>query len=114
MHGDRQYPNWIVLRAVFPRALAMGLGMVFHLWLAAVGMLVFLRLLRHEWSSAIVGATAYGLSGSLIGLLYPGHHGKILVLGLFPLALSAILPSARTARPPFFPVRCPLLLLLLF
>ncbi len=104
MHGDQAYPISIVLRAIFPPALAIGLGMVFHLWLAAVGMLVFLRLLRHEWSSAIVGATAYGLSGSLIGLLYPGHDGKIFVLGLLPWALSAILQAARTARPQFFAV----------
>src|SRR5258708_5493297 len=104
MHGDQAYPISIVLRAIFPPALAIGLGMVFHLWLAAVGMLVFLRLLRHEWSSAVVGATAYGLSGSLIGLLYPGHDGKIFVLGLLPWALSAILQAARTARPQFFAV----------
>src|SRR5258708_7955624 len=102
MHGDQAYPISIVLRAIFPPALAIGLGMVFHLWLAAVGMLVFLRLLRHEWSSAVVGATAYGLSGSLIGLLYPGHDGKIFVLGVLPWALSAILQAARTARPQFF------------
>lgn len=102
MHGDQAYPISIVLRAIFPPALGIGLGMVLHLWLAAVGMLVFLRLLRHEWSSAVVGATAYGLSGSLIGLLYPGHDGKIFVLGLLPWALSAILQAARTARPQFF------------
>ncbi|HEY6853984.1 MAG TPA: hypothetical protein VI139_07035, partial [Gemmatimonadales bacterium] len=102
MHGDQAYPISIVLRAIFPPALGIGLGMVLHQWLAAVGMLVFLRLLRHEWSSAVVGATAYGLSGSLIGLLYPGHDGKIFVLGLLPWALCAILQAARTARPQFF------------
>lgn len=102
MHGDQAYPISIALRAIFPPALGIGLGMVLHLWLAAVGMLVFLRLLRHEWSSAIVGATAYGLGGSLIGLLFPGHDGKIFVLGLLPWALSAILQAARTARPQFF------------
>ena len=102
MHGDQAYPISIALRAVFPPALGIGLGMVFHLWLAAVGMLVFLHLLRHDWSASVVGATAYGLSGSLIGLLFPGHDGKIFVLGLLPWALVAILQAARTARPQFF------------
>jgi len=102
MHGDQAYPISIVLRAIFPPALGIGLGMMLHLWLAAVGMLVFLHLLRQDWSSAVVGATAYGLSGSLMGLLFPGHDGKIFVLGLLPWALVAILQAARTARPQFF------------
>jgi len=102
MYGDQAYPISLILRAIFPPALGIGLGMVFHLWLGAVGMLVFLRRLRHAWSSAIVGATAYGLGGPLIGLLFPGHDGKIFVLGLLPWGLTAILEAARTARPVAF------------
>src|SRR5258708_14822411 len=76
MHGDQAYPISIVLRAIFPPALAIGLGMVFHLWLAAVGLLVFLRLLRHAWSAAIVGAPAYDLGRSRIGPVVPGAAGQ--------------------------------------
>lgn len=102
MYGDQAYPISIVLRAVFPPALGIGLGMVLHLWLGAVGMLVFLRRLGHAWGSAIVGATAYGLGGPLIGLLFPGHDGKIFVLGLLPWGLATILEATRNARPAFF------------
>jgi hypothetical protein len=102
MHGDQAYPITIALRAIFSPALAIGLGMVLHLWLAAVGMLVFLRRLRLSWSAAAVGATAYGIGGPLIGLLFPGHDGKIFVLGLLPWALLAVLEAARTARFTYF------------
>ena len=102
MHGDQAYPISLALRAMFPPALAIGLGMVFHLWLGAVGMLVLLRQLRHTWSAAIVGATAYAIGGPLIGLLFPGHDGKIYVLGLLPWALTMVLGAARTARPHYF------------
>ncbi|MFN2635854.1 MAG: hypothetical protein ABR585_02350 [Gemmatimonadaceae bacterium] len=102
MHGDQAYPISIALRAVFPPAMGIGLGIVFHLWLAPVGLLVFLRRLRLPWGAASVGATAYGIGGPLIGLLFPGHDGKIYVLGLLPWALTAILEASRTARPIFF------------
>ncbi len=98
MHGDQAYPISIALRAIFPPALGIGLGMVLHLWLGAVGLLVFLRRLGQSWGAAIVGATAYGLGGPLIGLLYPGHDGKIFVLGLLPWGMIAVLSAARTAR----------------
>ena len=98
MYGDQAYPISIMLRAIFPPALGIGLGMVLHLWLGAVGMLAFLRRLRHEWTAAIVGAAAYGLGGPLIGLLFPGHDGKIFVLGLLPWGLLAVLEATRTAR----------------
>jgi hypothetical protein len=102
MHGDQAYPITVALRAIFSPALAIGLGMVLHLWLAAVGMLIFLRRLRLSWGASVVGATAYGIGGPLIGLMFPGHDGKIFVLGLLPWALTAILEAARTARLLYF------------
>jgi hypothetical protein len=102
MHGDQAYPISIALRAVLLPALAIGLGIVVHLWLAPVGLAVFLRRLQLSWGAAFVGATAYGIGGALMGLLFPGHDGKIYVLGLLPWALVAILEAARTARPIFF------------
>jgi hypothetical protein len=102
MHGDQAYPISIALRAFLPPALGIGLGIVLHLWLAPVGLMVFLRRLRLSWGASCAGATAYGIGGPLMGLLFPGHDGKIYVLGLLPWALVAILEAARTARPIFF------------
>jgi hypothetical protein len=102
MHGDQAYPISIALRAVFPPALGIGLGIVIHLWLAPVGLFVFLRRLRLSVGAACVGATAYGIGGPLVGLLFPGHDGKIYVLGLLPWGLIALLEAARTGRPIFF------------
>lgn len=102
MHGDQVYPVSVALRAMFAPALGIGLGMVFHAWLGAVGLMAFLRKQRLNWSSAIVGATAYGISGPLLSLFYPGHDGKIYVLGLTPWALLSIYEACRTRRPLWF------------
>ena len=102
MHGDQVYPISVALRAVFAPALAIGLGMVVHVWLGAVGLLAFLRKQGLEWSAAIAGATAYGVSGPLLSLFYPGHDGKMYVLGLTPWALLAIHEFCRTRRPVHF------------
>jgi hypothetical protein len=102
MHGDQVYPFSVALRALFTPALGIGLGMVFHLWVGAVGLLVFLRLQRLSWTAAVIGATAYGIGGPFIGLFFPGHDGKIYVLGLLPWALAAILQASRSARPAAF------------
>ncbi len=102
MHGDQAYPISVALRAMFAPALGIGLGMVLHAWLGAVGLLAFLRGQRLAWGAAIVGATAYGISGPLLSLFYPGHDGKIYVLGLTPWALLSIYQACRTQRPLWF------------
>ncbi len=102
MHGDQVYPISVALRAMFAPALGIGLGMVLHAWLGAVGLMTFLRQQRQSWSAAIVGATAYGVSGPLLSLFYPGHDGKIYVLGLTPWALLAISQACRTRKPMWF------------
>jgi len=102
MHGDQVYPISVALRAVFAPALAIGLGMVFHCWLAATGLLAFLKRQGLSWTAAITGATAYGVSGPLLSLFYPGHDGKIYVLGLTPWALLCIYEATRTRKPMLF------------
>jgi hypothetical protein len=102
MHGDQVYPISVALRAMFAPALGIGLGMVFHAWLGAVGLMAFLRRQQLSWSAAIVGATAFGISGPLLSLFFPGHDGKIYVLGLTPWALLSIAEACRTRRPLWF------------
>jgi hypothetical protein len=101
-YGDQVYPITVAMRAVFAPPLAIGLGMVFHAWLGATGLLAFLRKQALSWHAAIVGATAYGISGPLLSLFYPGHDGKLYVLGLTPWALLAIGEAIRTRRPQWF------------
>ncbi len=101
-YGDQVYPITVALRAVFAPPLAIGLGMVLHAWLGATGLLAFLRKQSLSWHAAIVGATAYGISGPLLSLFYPGHDGKLYVLGLTPWALLAIGEAVRTRRPQWF------------
>ena len=102
MHGDQVYPVSVALRAIFPPALGIGLGMLLHLWAGALGLLVFLRKQPLSWTAAMVGATAYGLGGPFLSLFFPGHDGKIYVLGMLPWAMTAILLAARTLRPTYF------------
>lgn len=102
MYGDQVYPITVALRALLAPPLAIGLGMLLHAWLGATGLLAFLRKQQLSWNAALVGATAYGIGGPLLSLFYPGHDGKMYVLGLTPWALLAIGEACRTRRPQWF------------
>ncbi len=97
MHGDIFYPT-ALLRLVLPVGLAMTLGMVFHLLLAGAATYWFLRLWRLEALPALIGGSAYMLSGPVATMALAGHDGKLFVSALMPLALSLLTLGLRDRK----------------
>ena len=97
MHGDIFYPTaW--LRLLLPTVTAMNLGFVVHYVLAGLFLYALLRLLGTSWVGAVVGGTAYQLSGVVASYVQPGHDGKTFVTALFPLALIGLVLAFRNRR----------------
>jgi membrane protein YfhO len=92
--GDIYYPT-AFLRLVLPTATAINLGFVAHYILAGFFTYLFLRMLRVSWLGAVVGGTAYQLSGVVASLVQPGHDGKLFVSALLPLMLIALILGLR-------------------
>jgi len=85
-HGDTYYPLSIYkFFGNFYRAL--GLNLVFHIFLAGIFMYFTARQFRLSRVAATMSAIAYAFSGVLISLVAPGHDGKIFVITLFPLTV---------------------------
>ena len=95
--GDLFYPTaW--LRLVLPTTIAIDLAFVVHYVLAGFFLYLLLRLLRTSWLGAVVGGTAYQLSGLVISYASPGHDGKLFVTALFPLMLIGLVLGIRRRR----------------
>ena len=96
--GDLFYPTSL-LRLVLPTITAMNLGFVVHYVLAGFFTYLLLRLLGFSWIGAVVGGTAYQLSGIVSSLVSPGHDGKLFVSALLPLMLVGLVLAFRHRRP---------------
>ena len=79
------YPLNLALLPLDP-ARAVSLSVVFHVWLAAVGALVFARrVLNLGWMPSTVAALAFGLGGVLSG--QSGHPNQLAVIAWVPFVL---------------------------
>ena len=95
--GDLFYPSaW--LRLVLPTTIAIDLAFVVHYLLAGFFVYLLLRLLRTSWLGAVVGGTAYQLSGLVVSYVSMGHDGKLFVTALFPLMLIGLVLGIRQRR----------------
>ena len=95
MHGDIFYAPSMLLRAIAPTDVAMSLTFALHLFLSGLFAYLFLRAARLTFAGALVGGTAYMLSGAVAGLAFPGHDGKLYVCALLPLSLLLLLRGLR-------------------
>ena len=95
--GDLFYPMSL-LRLVLPTALAIDLEFVLHYVLAAFALYLLLRLLGFSWTAAIMGGTAYQLSGVVVSLVSPGHDGKLFVTALLPVLMIGLVLGVRRQR----------------
>lgn len=97
MHGDIFYPTF-VLRLLLPTDIAMTWGFVLHLLLAGIFTTGFLRAAGFSLLPALIGGTAYMMSGQLASFPSPGHDGKLFVSALLPLTLWMLLLGVRDGR----------------
>ena len=98
MHGDTFYPPTVLLRMALPTDVAMTWGFIAHLVLAGLFTYLFLRALGFGFAAALLGGTAYELSGAVASLVSPGHDGKLYVSSLLPLALLLVYRGVRQGR----------------
>lgn len=89
MHGDIFYPA-AILQILLPVTYALGIKLVFHVFLAGVFMFLFLRALGRSDQSSFIGGLLYMFTPCLVSLFYPGHDGKIYVTALTPLAFLLV------------------------
>ena len=95
--GDLFYPSaW--LRLVMPTTIAIDIAFVVHYVLAGFFLYLLLRMLDTSWLGAVVGGTAYQLSGVVVSYASPGHDGKLFVTALFPLMLIGLVLGIRRRR----------------
>ncbi|HUT63781.1 MAG TPA: hypothetical protein VMZ04_07475 [Anaerolineae bacterium] len=89
MHGDTFYPGaW--LKFFMPLTRALGLKLVYHVFLAGVFMYLFLRTLSLQRCAAFLGGLMYMLAPSFVSLVYPGHDAKMYVIAFLPLAFALL------------------------
>jgi hypothetical protein len=85
MFGDPFYIPSIIFNTIFPVHKAIGMKMVFHLFLAGV---FFYLLLRKGFSLhpliAFTGGVFYMLNPQFLSHIYPGHDGKMFVIAWVP------------------------------
>lgn len=80
-------PTWLAV--VLPANVAISWYVVVHLWLAAVGMLLFARVMGGSWLGAAVAAVTYGFSGFFAARLWAGHIGLVATFAWLPWVVLA-------------------------
>lgn len=97
LFGDALYPPSIIINAVFPVHRAIGIKMIFHIFLA--GFFFFLMLRRGFYCSApiaFIGAVFYMLNPQFFSHIYPGHDGKMFVIAWLPFMVWRLKALADT------------------
>jgi hypothetical protein len=85
MFGDAFYPPSFMFFSILPVHRALGMRLVFHVFLAG---LFFFLLLRKGFKTspfvAFIGAVFYMLNPEFVSHVYPGHDGKMFVIAWLP------------------------------
>jgi hypothetical protein len=83
--GDSFYPPSFVFFGILPVHRALGMRLVFHVFLAG---LFFFLLMRKGFKTppfvAFMGAVFYMLNPEFVSHVYPGHDGKMFVIAWLP------------------------------
>ncbi len=85
-HGDIFYPLSI-LKYLMPIHRALGYVLVLHVFLAGLFMYFCARQFKLLKIPSLLSAIGYMYAAYLIGMVAPGHDGKMFVTALFPLTI---------------------------
>ena len=80
---------------VLPMNVGISLYMLFHVWLAGMGMLLLVRFLNGRWLPAVLSAVAFAFSGLLAGRLWAGHSTVYALVAWTPWIVLGLLWSVR-------------------
>ncbi len=86
-------PAWLAIP--FPVNVSISLYVLLHLWLAALGMLLFTRVMGADHSGALLAAVSFGLSGFFAARLWAGHIGLMATYTWTPWLLLATAHAHR-------------------
>ncbi|MGB3713230.1 MAG: hypothetical protein WA996_02255 [Candidatus Promineifilaceae bacterium] len=86
-------PAWLTL--VLPVNVGFSWYMLFHIWLAGMGMFAFVRIMGGDWLPALLSGIAFAFSGLLAGRLWAGHTIVYAMYAWIPWLLFALIWSVR-------------------
>jgi hypothetical protein len=89
-------PAWPAL--LLPANIGLSWYMLFHIWLAGLGMFLFVRYMGSDWLPALLSGIAFAFSGLLAGRLWAGHTIVYAMVAWIPWLLLALNWSLRKAR----------------
>lgn len=80
-------PTWLAV--ILPANVAISWYVLLHLWLSAVGMLLFARCMGGSWLGSTLAALVYGFSGFYAARLWAGHIGLVATFTWLPWVILA-------------------------
>ncbi|MCA9973476.1 MAG: hypothetical protein KC425_24825, partial [Anaerolineales bacterium] len=86
-------PAWLTI--LLPANVGVSWYMLFHIWLAGLGMALFVRRMGGRWLPALLAGTAFAFSGLLAGRLWAGHSTVYALDSWLPWLLLALHWSVR-------------------
>ncbi len=86
-------PTWLAL--LLPVNVGISWYLVLHIWLAGLGMALFIRSLGGGKTGAMLGGLAFAFSGYMAARIYAGHIGLLATNAWLPWLLLAALWSVR-------------------
>ncbi|MEI2607058.1 MAG: hypothetical protein V9G20_00345 [Candidatus Promineifilaceae bacterium] len=81
-------PAWLML--ILPVNVGLSWFMALHVWLAALGMVAFVRSQRGRWTPAVLAGLCFAFGGYLTGRLWAGHTAVYAVTAWTPWMLLAL------------------------
>jgi hypothetical protein len=82
-HGDVFYYTWL-LRLILPVHSVMAYIFILQVFLAGIGMFLFLRSFKINQYGSLVVSIAYMFTGALLATTYAGHDGKAIIVSFLP------------------------------